>query len=200
MRHRHLRPFPSIMAAIVPGVLFAPSAFAVTSLAGGSFGAGFSGPLLLVPVLVGLLSVGLWSTEQGARAPWHLAVAAVAGVVLAGLLTQWGVRVPYAGLLRDGSLVVIGGLIALRVQLPDPIALALVTVSGAALGIALAGWAGAVSVPLLFWLGALSGGLLATAAGIGLASQLSIAFSDGAIRAVGVGVALVGILAMMGLV
>lgn len=189
-----------VAAAVAVLLLGAGSARAMTMLGGGSFGAGLSGPLLALPILLGLLALGLWSAEQGGRAAWQVPATGLVAMVLLGLLHQSGLRVPYGATVMEGSLVVLGGLVALGVGLPSVVGLVIAVVAAGAFGVALAGWAGSVSVPLLFWLGAATGGLLLASAGVGLSSVIAQALSRSAVRAAGVLLAGAGVLMLLGLV
>lgn len=189
----------TVLAAVIP-LAAADGALAMTTLGGGSFGAGLTGPLVALPILLGLVGLGLWAAEQGGKAAWQLPAAALAAMVILGLLHQSGMRVPYAGLVMEGSLVVLGGLVALGVILPSVVGLVLAVVAAGAFGVAMAGWAGAVGVPLLFWLGAALGGLLLASAGVGLSTVIAQALSPGAVRAAGAALALTGVLMLLGIV
>ncbi len=188
---------PASVVALGLVVASQPAA-ALTTLGGGSFGAGLTGPLVALPILLGLVGLGLWAAEQGGKAAWQLPAVGLTAMIILGLLHQSGVRMPHSGLVMEGSLVVLGGLVALGVTLPVVVGLVLAVVAAGAFGVAMASWAGAVSTPLLFWVGAGTGGLLMACAGVGLSSVIAQALSQGAVRVAGAALALAGLLMLLG--
>jgi len=190
------RPAHLLPASALLTVLAAPAQAAAT-LSGGSFGAGFSGPLVILVHLLGLLALGLWASGLGGKGEGQVPGIALAALLIFGLLHQWGVRIPYVGLVLEVSLVVLGLLVALDVGMPLIVGLVLAVIAGAAHGAGLSGGGG--GIPLLYWLGALAGAALSLCAGIGLAALLTQAVSRGAVRGTGAAIALIGLLMLLNL-
>lgn len=166
----------------------------------GAFGVGLVAPLGMLVHLAGLLVLGLWLAAEGGRASGQGVAVALAAAVLFAVLAAFGIRIPYVGLVLEGSLVVFGGLVALAMTLPAALAIVLAAVAGAAHGVALAGWAGVPTNPWLFWPGLACGGLLLSCAGIGLATALPQVAGPTAVRVTGALAAILGVLMLLGVV
>lgn len=166
----------------------------------GAFTAGMTAPLVQLLHLAGLLGLGLWSCAQGRGAAGQGVAVALAAAILFAILVRLGFGIPYVRLVLEASLVVFGGMVALSMALPVALGVVLAAVAGAAHGVALAGWAGATSSPLLFWPGMFVGGLLTLSAGVGLWAGLSELASVGAVRGLGVVIAVIGVLMLAGVI
>lgn len=170
---------------------------AAGSLAGGSFGAGLTGPVVLTVHLLGLLGLGLWAADQGGQASGQGPAVALVAALVFGLLHQAGVRLPHTGLVLEASLLVFGLLTAFAVALPLALTLLLAAVAGAVHGMGLSAWVGAPTSPLPFWLGLGCGFALVGSAGVGLHGLLAQNLSATAVRAAGGLIALAGLLMLL---
>ena len=187
-------------AALAGAFLLAPvPADARVSLASGSFGTGFAGPVLGLVHLLGLLAIGLWAGQQGGRPAWQMPVAALVALFAAGLAAQAGIDLPYGAQGLAGSLIVLGILIALAPKVPPVAAVVVAAVAGVFQGYSLAGGGGRpLAQAALFWSGILAGGLLATTSGVGLVQVAAQGLSPRAVTALGAGIAVDGLLILLG--
>jgi len=167
---------------------------------GGSFGAGLSAPVLLPLPLLGLLAVGLYAGVQAGRQEGQVVALALVSLLAGGLLHQGGIGLPHMALVRQGTLVVFGGLVALGMPLPRLVGLLLAVAAGLAQGMGLSAWVGAPGNPWLFWPGLAAGAALVLSGGIGLVSMLVQAFSLTIVRVAGAGLALGGLLLLLNVI
>jgi urease accessory protein len=95
---------------------------------------GFLHPIGGMDHMLAMVAVGLWASLLGGRALWIVPAAFVSAMVLGGILGVNGIGLPYieAGIL--GSVLVLGALVAMNVQLPTALAAALVAVFAVAHG------------------------------------------------------------------
>lgn len=163
---------------------------------GGAFGAGFAAPLDARLMLLALLAAGLWAATLGGRETGRLPIATLAGLIAGAGLIELGVRLPYAGYVVPGAVVVLGALVAAAARLPAVAALIIGAVAGLWLGQTGAGPAGD---PPLAWLGFAAGALTVLAAGVGFAAILVETASRTAARIAGGAIAAVGVLTFLGL-
>lgn len=183
-------PLPALLAAAGPLFAAAP-ALALTALTGTAFGAGLAEPSYVLQHLLGLLAIGLWAGQTGGVAVWQVPAAALTALAAAGLAARYGVRLPYAGLGLEASLVVMGGLVALGLRVPTVVAVLVAALAAVFHGYAQEGaWA--------FLGGFLAGAALVVCAGLGLAGVLAQGVSPRAVRMCGGGVALAGLLDLLG--
>jgi urease accessory protein len=93
-----------------------------------SFAAGVAHPLSGLDHIAGMVAVGLWAALKGGRAQWVWPAAFVAVMLLGGALGMTHVPVPFVepGILA--SVVALGLLVALAVDLPISIGAAVVAV------------------------------------------------------------------------
>jgi urease accessory protein len=184
---------------ILSGLLLlslAGQAGAATSLPP-SFSAGLAGPVLTYLHLLGLLGLGLWLDMQGKGSPGIGAALALVAGLLFGVLTRFGIHIPYAALALEASLVLFGGLLAFTVSLPRVLGLVLAALAGALHGISLSQWGGAPTSQALFWPGMLAGCLLMLSAGVGLSATLYQFGGGMASRLAGALIALAGVLMLL---
>lgn len=166
---------------------------------GSSMVAGFLHPILGPDHLLAMLAVGIWGTQIGGAAVWALPVAFPLIMACGAVLGIAGVPVPAVEYGIAGSVVVLGGLIALVFRPTVAIALAVVSVfalfHGHAHGAELPDNANAAGFTLGFVLGT---GLI-HAAGIGIALLLErLPKGPAVIRVLGGLIALCGVYFLIG--
>lgn len=89
-------------------------------------------PVLGVPpLLVLLLALGLWAEQLGGAALWRVPVAALVGLGAGLMLANLQVSVPALVWLVPGAIVVVGVLVALAVDEPAGLSVAVAAVAGA---------------------------------------------------------------------
>jgi urease accessory protein len=98
-------------AAITVLLLFASSAFAHPSHV-----SGFMHPFVGVDHLLAMLAVGLWAAQLGGRWRWGLPLAFVGAMTLGGLAGFAGFALPGVEPMLAASVLVLGLVVALRVQ------------------------------------------------------------------------------------
>ena len=84
----------------------------------GGFMHGFEHPLGGLDHLLAMVAVGLWAAQLGGRALWVLPASFVGTMVLGGLAGMAGLPLPSVELGIIGSVLVLGGLVALQPKLP----------------------------------------------------------------------------------
>lgn len=95
---------------------------------GGGLGAGLSHPFLGLDHMLAMLSVGALAAIAGGRALWALPLTFMGVMALGGVLAMAGVDLPAIEQGIAASLIVFGALLALRLGLPTPAAMAVVGV------------------------------------------------------------------------
>jgi urease accessory protein len=115
------------LAAIMGAALSAP-AFAHTGIGahGNGFVAGFMHPLMGLDHMLAMLGVGIWAAQLGKRAIWLVPTAFVAVMIGGAALALSGAAMPMVEFGIAGSVLVIGGLIALGARMPVTLAMSLV--------------------------------------------------------------------------
>jgi urease accessory protein len=93
-----------------------------------SFTAGFVHPLTGFDHVMVMLMVGLWAAEKGGRALWAWPAVFVGVMLLGGVLAMHGVRLPFVEPAILASVVALGLLVALAVDLPIGAGAAVITV------------------------------------------------------------------------
>lgn len=92
----------------------------------GSFAAGFSHPLFGLDHILAMVAVGLWAALLGGRSVWLVPTAFV-GTMLAGfVLALAGLGLPFVEPVIAASVVVIGLLALVALQVPTPVGMAMV--------------------------------------------------------------------------
>ena len=180
-----------LFATLLMGLTAAPAAARMTIT--GPFGTGLTEPVWVIQHLLGFLAIGLWAGQNGGPAVWQVPVAALTAALAAGLAAQLGIRLPYAAQGLEASLILMGGLVALNVKAPLPLAVLTAAVAAVFHGYMHMGGA-------LFWAGLSAGILLVTCAGLGIAAVLGQAVSARAPAVCGGAVALVGVLDLAGVI
>ena len=99
-------------AAIVPLLLASFAAWGHPADA-----AGFVHPFTGLDHLLAMLAVGLWAAQLGGRWTWAVPLAFVGSMALGGALGFAGVTLPFAEPMIAASVLVLGLLVAMRVQL-----------------------------------------------------------------------------------
>lgn len=181
---------PSFVIALWPGMALAASVPP-------GFSAGLAGPVLTYVHLFGLLGLGLWLDMQGKGTPGAGAALALGGGLVAGLLTRFGLHLPFAGLALEMSLLILGVLLAAAFSLPAIIGLVGAALVGALHGISLSQWGGPVTGNALFWPGMLAGCVLVMSSGVGLSATLYQLGGGKASRFSGALIALLGLLMLL---
>ena len=194
--------FPILLRSVsVPialaGVLLAaaPVLAGDIGLTSGAFGSGYALPLGGLAALLGFAAIGLWSGALGGGAVWQLPAIALASALIASLIAETGVTLPYAEHGLMVAVVAIGAMVALGLSLPlltPPVVVALAA--------AFEGWplAAAVRGPHLWpWAGFGVAALLAMAGGLGLAVLVSRGPGGLGVRALGVAAAATGVLMLL---
>lgn len=95
---------------------------------GGGWGAGLSHPFLGLDHMLAMLSVGALAAIAGGRALWALPLTFMGVMALGGVLGMAGIDLPAVEQGIAASLIVFGVLLATRVGLPMPAAMAVVGV------------------------------------------------------------------------
>lgn len=88
--------------------------------------AGLSHPLSGLDHLLAMIAVGLWATQLGKQALWRIPLTFVLTMALGGLLGFADSPLPLVELGITGSMLILGGLIALALRLPLTASMALV--------------------------------------------------------------------------
>lgn len=159
------------------------------------FSAGFYAPFVTVPALLLLLALGLWAGRVGGRELSFTAFAAVLALLLGAVLLAFDMVLPSRGLVTGALLVAAGLIVAFDLARPALLAPVGAVAAGLFLGQGPAGPTGAA--PLL-WLGSAVGTLTAVATGIGFA-PLAIGLGGlQLLRVIGLGLAAVGLLMLVG--
>jgi urease accessory protein len=92
----------------------------------GSFAAGFSHPLFGVDHILAMVAVGLWATLLGGRALWLVPAAFVATMMAGFMLALAGAPLPFVEPVILASVVAIGLLAAIALDVPTSAAMAMV--------------------------------------------------------------------------
>lgn len=95
---------------------------------GGGFGAGLAHPFLGPDHMLAMLTVGALAATAGGRALWALPATFMGAMALGGALGMAGVALPAVEQGIAASLIVFGALLATRLGLPVPAAMAVVGV------------------------------------------------------------------------
>ncbi len=180
-------------------ILISTAAYAhtgVSSTAG--FGSGFAHPLAGADHVLAMVAVGLLAVQLGGRALWALPLAFVTTMLVAGGIGLFGPELTIVEFGIVGSVIVLGGLIAMNARLPLIASVVIVSLfaffHGHAHGAEMPATAGALGYGLGF---ALATALLhAIGVAIGLAARrlqpIWVRASGGAIAAAGLLLGLTG--------
>jgi urease accessory protein len=185
----------TMIAAAALVTVAASPAFAHTGaafLGDSGFAAGFFHPLFGLDHLLAMLGVGMWGAQLGGRAVWAVPAAFVTVMIAGAALALAGAPLPMVELGIGGSVLVMGGLIALGARMPLALAMGLAGLfalfHGHAHGTELPGFAH----PPAFGAGFVLATAMLHAAGSGLAyvsqaqaSRLPVRLSGAAMAAIG---------------
>jgi len=117
-----------LLAALALAAATAP-AFAHTGIgAHASLFAGVVHPFSGLDHILAMVAVGLWASQQGGRAMWVLPGAFVGTMLAGGVVGMSGFALPLVEPMILASIVVLGLMVALAVQLPLAAGAALVSV------------------------------------------------------------------------
>ncbi|QEL24050.1 HupE/UreJ family protein [Bosea sp. F3-2] len=157
--------------ALILSVVAASPAFAHLNPAEhGSFAAGFSHPLFGADHILAMVGVGLWAFVVGGRAVWAIPLAFVATMMLGFAAALAGIGLPFVEPVIAASVVVLGLLALMALQVPTPVGMAMVGFFALFHGYAHGGEIGsATSLP--FMVGFALATALLHAAGIGFAGN-----------------------------
>jgi urease accessory protein len=176
------------------GLALATPAFAHTGVGahGHGFAAGFLHPLMGLDHMLAMLGVGVWAAQLGKRATWLVPAAFVAVMIAGAGLALSGIAMPMVEFGIAGSVLVIGGLIALGTRLPVGVAVSLVGLfalfHGHAHGTELPGFAH----PAAYGAGFVIATALLHVAGVGVAVAVRKHAAKLSFRVAGAAMALVG--------
>lgn len=114
------------IAAALLGALAATPALAHTGVGPThGLGAGFLHPLAGLDHLLAMVAIGVLAAQQGGRSRWALPAIFVAMMIVGGGVALAGIGLPLVEIGIVGSLLLLGGLIALGRKLATPVALLL---------------------------------------------------------------------------
>ena len=113
-----MRPTRTLLLAAGLSLLAAPAYAHVGVGDTSSFAAGFAHPLVGLDHLIVMIAVGAWAAMKGGRALWAWPVAFVGVMLIGGGLGMAGVAVPFVEPAILASVVALGLLVALAVDLP----------------------------------------------------------------------------------
>lgn len=143
-----------LLATILPGAALAHPGHEV-----GTIFAGIAHPLGGADHILAMVALGLLAAQLGGRAVWLLPVTFVAAMLAGGMLGFAGLGFPAVEPVILASVIVLGAMVALALNAPMPVMVAMVAIFGAAHG-----WAHGAEGPSL--------GILAYAAGFALATAV----------------------------
>lgn len=111
---------------LMAGAIASPAFAHLDPVAHGSLGAGFSHPLTGADHLLAMVAVGLWASLIGERALWAVPAAFVMAMSLGFLAALGGFHLPFVEPAIAASVVVIGLLALVALQVPTAIGMAVV--------------------------------------------------------------------------
>jgi urease accessory protein len=113
-----MKPTRSLILAAGLSLLAAPASAHVGVGDANSFAAGIAHPFLGLDHLIVMIAVGAWAVMKGGRALWAWPVAFVTVMLIGGGLAMFGVAMPFVEPAILASVVALGLLVALAVDLP----------------------------------------------------------------------------------
>jgi urease accessory protein len=183
------------LAVLLAGLVLAMpgAALAHTGVAPASgFAAGFLHPVAGLDHVLAMVAVGLWAAQIGGRALWIVPATFVTVMIAGAVLGMAAVTVPVVELGIIGSVLVLGGLVALGRALPLVLAAAVVGLFAAFHGVAHGTEMPVAASGLLYGLGFALATTLLHAAGLALGfaaqalqSRPLVRIGGGAIAATG---------------
>jgi urease accessory protein len=157
----------------------------------GSVAAGFTHPVFGPDHVLAMVAVGLWAALQGGRALWSVPAAFVGAMVLGFALSLIGMPLPLVEPVILTSVIVMGVLVAMTVQLPVAAGMGLVAVLALFHGHAHGSEMGGAAA-LAYLTGFVSATALLHGAGVVLGLGLVRVAQGRVLRAAGVAVATLG--------
>jgi len=112
-----------LFAALVPA---GPAAAHPDPAGHGAFAAGFGHPMLGLDHILAMVAVGLWAAMLGGRALWTLPLAFVGAMCLGFAGARAGLALPMVEPMILASALLLGGIVALALHLPLPVAAGIV--------------------------------------------------------------------------
>ena len=110
------------MAALTPRFAFAHVGAGTTA----SFAAGFAHPFSGLDHVAVMVAVGLWAAIKGGRAIWLWPMAFVSVMLVGGAVATTGIQLPLVEPTILASVVALGLLVAMAVDLPLPVGAAII--------------------------------------------------------------------------
>lgn len=92
----------------------------------GSFAAGFSHPFFGLDHILAMIAVGLWAALLGGRSAWLVPTAFVGTMMVGFVVALAGLGLPFVEPVIAASVVVIGLLTLVALQVPAPVGMAMV--------------------------------------------------------------------------
>lgn len=188
-----LRPILTSLATLLPGAAFAHTGAGHTH----GFVHGFLHPVGGLDHLLAMIAVGLFAAYLGGRALWLVPATFVAVMALGGLLGVSGVALPYVEVGIALSVIVLGALVALRLQFPVVLAMTIVGVfaifHGYAHGAELPEAASGLAYGIGFMIATALLHLAGIAVGLGFAESRTGTFGRRIVQAGGGAIALAGV-------
>jgi len=114
------------LTLLLTGAAASPAFAHLDPVAHGSLGAGFSHPLTGADHLLAMVAVGLWASLLGGRALWAVPAAFVAAMSVGFLAALGGLGLPFVEPVIAASVVVIGLLAMVALQVPAAVGMAVV--------------------------------------------------------------------------
>jgi len=114
------------LTLLLTGAAAGPAFAHLDPVAHGSLGAGFSHPLTGADHLLAMVAVGLWASLIGGRALWAVPAAFVTAMSVGFLAALGGLGLPFVEPVIAASVVVIGLLAMVALQVPAAVGMAVV--------------------------------------------------------------------------
>jgi len=114
------------LTLLLTGAAASPAFAHLDPVAHGSLGAGFSHPLTGADHLLAMVAVGLWASLLGGRALWAVPAAFVTAMSVGFLAALGGLGLPFVEPVIAASVVVIGLLAMVALQVPAAVGMAVV--------------------------------------------------------------------------
>ncbi len=115
-----------LLTLLLTGAAASPAFAHLDPVAHGSLGAGFSHPLTGADHLLAMVAVGLWASLIGGRALWAVPAAFVAAMSVGFLAALGGLGLPFVEPVIAASVVVIGLLAMVALQVPAAVGMVVV--------------------------------------------------------------------------
>lgn len=196
---RHALPVLALLAAMAPSVAFAHTGVGDTA----GFAHGFLHPLTGLDHVLAMVMVGVFAWQLGGRALWLVPATFVALMAVGGALGVAGIGVPFVEAGIALSVIVLGAIVALRIQAPVAVAMAVVGLFAIFHGHAHGSEMPESAAGLAYGLGFMLATALLHAAGVGLGFLIGWAAERKGpivVRTAGAAAALAGVAILAGLV